>query len=364
MFLWSPRELCYTISMKKKMYRGFTLVELMIVMAIIGLLGSLTMVATAGTRISSRDIRRVSDVQQVVTALEFYYNRADTYPTIITSLMPLTDGSRTYLESVPENTFPRQDGDCLDRNFLYEALPGSATYQVTFCLGSDKNRLKKGINVCENGSCLPCDELRVNDGDGNVYGAVSIGGQCWLAENLRAKSFPDGSCINGGTPPCADASAADNSKGRSCYDNLESNCVSDGALYDPNVILNGGSEGARGICPFGWHIPQDSELAILDSYLNDFPNVCNPLRNGWGCNGAGSKLKPGGASGFNMVYAGQRGNDDGFSFRGSNASIWSSTAGDLPNSYWYRYVFSGTNGIARGRTVADFSLSLRCLKNY
>ncbi len=350
--------------MNKLRNKGFTLVELLIVMAIIGLLGSLTMVVTAGARVSSRDIRRVSDVQQVVTALEFYYNRAGMYPTLVTSSAPLSDGARTYLDSVPENTYPRKDGDCLDRNFLYEAVPGSATYQVTFCLGSDKGRLKKGINVCENGSCLPCNELSVRDSDGNAYSAVSIGGQCWLAENLRTKSFPNGNCINDGTKPCADASAADNGKGRSCYNNQETNCATDGGLYKPDIILNGGSEGAQGICPFGWHIPTDSELAILDAYANDFPNTCNPLRNGWGCDGAGNKLKLGGMLGFNMAYAGQRGSDDSFAFRGNNASIWSSTAGDLPNSYWYRYIFSGSASIARGRTVADFSLSVRCIKNY
>ena len=41
----------------------------------------------------------------------------------------------------------------------------------------------------------------ITDRDGFTYKTVHIGDQCWLGENLRTKSKPNGSCINGGSTP-------------------------------------------------------------------------------------------------------------------------------------------------------------------
>ena len=59
-----------------------------------------------------------------------------------------------------------------------------------------------------------------------------------MSQNLRTKTYPNGTCINGSVAPCTDASIADNFKDRSCYDNLESNCTTDGALYSWYGAMN------------------------------------------------------------------------------------------------------------------------------
>ena len=60
--------------------KGFTLIELLVVIAIIGLLSTLAVVALNSARQKARDSKRVSDVKQIQTALELYFNDNDAYP--------------------------------------------------------------------------------------------------------------------------------------------------------------------------------------------------------------------------------------------------------------------------------------------
>lgn len=60
--------------------RGFTLIELLVVIAIIGLLSSVVFASLNSTRGKARDARRLSDMKQMQTALEFYYDKYDRYP--------------------------------------------------------------------------------------------------------------------------------------------------------------------------------------------------------------------------------------------------------------------------------------------
>ncbi|MFH1551303.1 MAG: prepilin-type N-terminal cleavage/methylation domain-containing protein [bacterium] len=64
--------------MNKK--RGFTLVELLVVIAIIGILSSVVLVSVQSARAKARDARRLSDLNQISTALELYYAQYEYYP--------------------------------------------------------------------------------------------------------------------------------------------------------------------------------------------------------------------------------------------------------------------------------------------
>jgi len=61
---------------------GFTLIELLVVISVIGLLASVIMVALNSARVKARDIKRMSDIGQLQTALELYYDKYSIYPNI------------------------------------------------------------------------------------------------------------------------------------------------------------------------------------------------------------------------------------------------------------------------------------------
>jgi uncharacterized protein (TIGR02145 family) len=167
-----------------------------------------------------------------------------------------------------------------------------------------------------------------------------------MATSLRIKQrVSDGGCINGGgEPPCPIASKDDKGQGRSCYGNKEVNCGSEpefrGALYTWEAAMDGSNdEGARGLCPVGWHIPTDSEWGLLENYLKDEGEDCDPSRssstgNEFECVSAGLKLstpeKGGIVGGFNGIGTGYRDVDgETFSYQDRISKYWSSN-GDNP----------------------------------
>lgn len=60
--------------------KGFTLIEILIVVAIIAILASVVLVGLGPTQQAGRDARRLSDLRQVQNGLELYYNKCGFYP--------------------------------------------------------------------------------------------------------------------------------------------------------------------------------------------------------------------------------------------------------------------------------------------
>lgn len=52
--------------------RGFTLIEILVVVALLGLIASIILVSISNSRMKARDARRKSDLQQLVKALALY----------------------------------------------------------------------------------------------------------------------------------------------------------------------------------------------------------------------------------------------------------------------------------------------------
>jgi prepilin-type N-terminal cleavage/methylation domain-containing protein len=66
--------------MIKNERQGFTLIEILIVVAIIAILASVVLVGLGPTQQSGRDARRLSDLHEIQNALELFYNKCGFYP--------------------------------------------------------------------------------------------------------------------------------------------------------------------------------------------------------------------------------------------------------------------------------------------
>lgn len=100
--------------------KGFTLIELMLVMVITGILILIGITTFQSSQVKSRDLRRKSDLKQVTTALELYYNDKGIYPKSTTGKIygcgaddkslcdwkqPFKDSKNTvYIESIPQDS--------------------------------------------------------------------------------------------------------------------------------------------------------------------------------------------------------------------------------------------------------------------
>ncbi len=69
---------------KMKRNKGFTLIELMVVIVIICILAGLTLSGSFGARKVARDGRRKADLEQIRSALEMYRSDCKEYPASIT----------------------------------------------------------------------------------------------------------------------------------------------------------------------------------------------------------------------------------------------------------------------------------------
>ena len=64
------------------MKKGFTLIEVLIVIFIIGLLASVVLIGLGSFRARGRDARRAADLRSIQHALELYYGKSGSYPVL------------------------------------------------------------------------------------------------------------------------------------------------------------------------------------------------------------------------------------------------------------------------------------------
>jgi len=69
----------------KKAQQGFTIIELLIVIAIIAILAGLVLNNFQGAQAKARDTQRVTDINNIHSKLEEYYNENNAYPQTFTA---------------------------------------------------------------------------------------------------------------------------------------------------------------------------------------------------------------------------------------------------------------------------------------
>lgn len=172
-----------------------------------------------------------------------------------------------------------------------------------------------------------CGSSFIDSRDGQSYSTVSIGDQCWFAENLR---------YSGNIPEVFDQVAWDwNSPSTEpawCYyDNDSTYDAVYGKLYNWFMV------NSDSLCPSGWHVPSLSDWEELNQFLGGDGVAGGKLKSttGWLTPNTGATNE----SGFTALPGGSR-------CGGPNGFAWGGVMG-----YWWSTTLSSDYGV-RGRLLA------------
>lgn len=88
-----------------------------------------------------RDSRRLSDIKQIQTALELFFNDAGAYPAAVSSGVSIASGSVIYMAAVPKNPAPGGE------TYLYEPKDDGQSYGLTFALETATGGFTAGRHV-------------------------------------------------------------------------------------------------------------------------------------------------------------------------------------------------------------------------
>ena len=222
------------------MKKAFTLVELLVVIAIIGILSTLSVVALNSARAKARDARRLSDIKQIRTALDMYYDSAGIYPTSLIPGSPLSYNGLDFLAKVPDDPLSSQ-------HYIYTQTENGQNYTIDFTLETKSAGYEPGnyqatpyaIVAGGGGGVFQCGDLLAYDGgprdeggnftgNGGYYLTKDFGdGGCWFMDNLNAGDFEYGK--------------------KKCFNNEPGACDAEGGLYTKTQAL--------ALCPSGWSVP-------------------------------------------------------------------------------------------------------------
>ena len=231
-------------------------------------------------------------------------------------------------------------------------------------------------------SAYTCEHDGVVDVDGNVYGAVMIGNQCWMKENLRTTHYADGTAITNG--------GSNSSETVAYYYNYSSSSIplaQRGYLYNWPAVMHGTSSssanpsGVQGICPTGWHVPSDAEWTQLTDYVSSQSEyLCNPDDNttiaralcapdywnsvadayNYPCY-PGTDYSRNNATGFSALPAGYY-NSSSFGGSGNRACFWSSTESS-PRAYNRYLMYNYATVYSNNYSYKGYGYSVRCLRD-
>jgi uncharacterized protein (TIGR02145 family) len=234
---------------------------------------------------------------------------------------------------------------------------GSSTYTIPLTGGCGSVNATGTITV----TVFTCGTTTVSDIDGNTYNAVAIIGtssaQCWMSENLKTSRYRNGDII----PIVTDNTQwKDNSAtGKRSWYNNDSTTHENlyGNLYNWYAVAD-----SRGLCPTGWHVPNDTEWYTLTTNLGNNPGGQMKAEGltYWNSPNTGATN----SSGFSALPGGFRnGNNGNFENKGNFSYFWSSTT---PNdgSAWLRHLNYDNGDLSRADWNRKDGVSVRCLKDY
>ena len=222
------------------------------------------------------------------------------------------------------------------------------------------------------GSCI---EVSWECGDpleyqGYDYETVQIGEQCWFAENLRSEHYENGDIIPSNLSDNEWQNT--NSGATAVYGEGSSGCFGfspDGDACDEAWSLNEygrlynwyAVDEARGLCPGGWGIPDDSDWTALTESLGGGVVASGKLKStyGWGGDGNGSN-----SSGFSALPGGKRRGVGGASFYSAGViGYWWSSSQVNESRAWHRAIYDFNDEVLAGDADFPEGYSVRCIRD-
>src|SRR5512146_1833584 len=116
------------ISLKKR-DQGFTIVELLIVIVVIGILALLVITTYSGIQAKARNSKRQTDIQSIQTQLEAFFSQNGYYP----SLGNMNDSTwlNTNMKSLDQNALIDPSNPTNSKTLLAAPAAKSYAYAVT-----------------------------------------------------------------------------------------------------------------------------------------------------------------------------------------------------------------------------------------
>ena len=205
---------------------------------------------------------------------------------------------------------------------------------------------------------------------GYDYATVQIGEQCWFAENLRNEHYANGDAIPGELSNSEWSIASEGAQ--AIYNNDATNLAGYGRLYNWYAV-----DDARGLCPSGWHVPNDGEFMTLEMELGMSEFEANLTGQRGTDQGTQMKSSPEDSpswegtntSGFSGLPSGLRGTDGIFmvglpsvnSWNG-HGLFWSTSVIDVEDAI-NRLLYYTDTEVYRQQRNQHQGLSVRCLKD-
>ena len=241
---------------------------------------------------------------------------------------------------------PAHDSWCEEKSSSSEALLSSSDAKPS---SSSETIEQSSSSSSSSSSLAPSSSSFAHSGKGNNisnYRTVVIGTQTWMAENLDYVV-----------------------EGSKCYNNDPANCEIYGSLYNWSTAMalpsicnsstcsNQIQSKHRGICPIGWHIPNDDDWNVLMDYVGGSSVAGTKLKStsGWYNNGNGTD-----DYGFSALPGGI-GSSDGYFGSVGDYGYWWSTSEDSDYAYLRGMYYDGDSADGYGYKSALFSV--RCIKD-
>jgi uncharacterized protein (TIGR02145 family) len=217
--------------------------------------------------------------------------------------------------------------------------------------------------ACVQGKCEPeCGSFTISDIDGNTYGTVQIGKQCWMAENLKTTRYSNGTPIE---YPGTDTQAwVDNTTGAYAWYNNNADWKEHyGALYNWHVVNNPAQ-----VCPQGWRLPDSNDFEALQRNLGGGNIAGGKLKStytepdsppAWSSPNTGATNE----SGFSGLPGGNRAYNNGDFLLISVAGSWWLSAEEGKAQAFVIRLGASSAGLSRPASPKNNGFSIRCIKN-